>query len=465
MSRSNPAESTSPPPQQIHLLVATIGFFAFAVYGSLVPLQYRPIAWDEAIQRFRNVPYLDLGIGSRADWVSNILLFIPLGFLSLGTLAMDRRRDLLSIFQAALVVACCLLASIGIEFTQLWFPPRTVSQNDIIAEAMGGVVGAVLWLVVGQTFVDWLRQYTAWQQRKRQLDWLLEVYFLGFLLYHVLPLDLTISLTELWQKLRSGRVTLIPFADLKLNYLGFYGMFRDVVTCVPLGALASLWRIPSRRVRSWSRAFFVGSLIVIGVEFLQLFVFSRFSSSTDVLFGMTGVALGIALTRRLMGDHSTLADEIRSEATTQHAVSSVLIPLIVGIVYSFVLVAIFCAPFDFTRETAHIRQAYEGFLSVPFARIYGGSEFNAISSSLANLMLFAPLGCITVVAATAISGQKAKQRIVLMILWLLILALAFGIELLQMFLPSHFADVTEVIIRGLGSALGIVLTYRLVRRN
>ena len=66
---------------------ATLAYAVFVVYGSLVPLDfhYRPLAaaWDAFLQ----TPYLHLDVGSRADWVANILLYIPLGFFATGWLA------------------------------------------------------------------------------------------------------------------------------------------------------------------------------------------------------------------------------------------------------------------------------------------------------------------------------------------------------------------------------------------
>src|SRR5207244_8256711 len=103
------------------------------IYGSLVPLQYQPLELAEALQRFRNVPMLQLNIESRADWVANILLFMPIGFLWLGACGVDRRRWH-SLPLAVIVVPTCAALSVALEFTQLWFPNRTVSQNDIIAE-------------------------------------------------------------------------------------------------------------------------------------------------------------------------------------------------------------------------------------------------------------------------------------------------------------------------------------------
>ena len=60
---------------------ATLAYLAFVVYGSLVPLDFRPIPLDQAWLSFQQVPFLSLGVGSRADWVANGVLYVPLGFL------------------------------------------------------------------------------------------------------------------------------------------------------------------------------------------------------------------------------------------------------------------------------------------------------------------------------------------------------------------------------------------------
>ncbi|HBU29082.1 MAG TPA: hypothetical protein DEB56_05035, partial [Thiobacillus sp.] len=60
------------------LWLAALAYSAFVLYGSLVPLEFRAIPWDEAVAQFAAMPFLRLGIGSRADWMANLLLFIPL---------------------------------------------------------------------------------------------------------------------------------------------------------------------------------------------------------------------------------------------------------------------------------------------------------------------------------------------------------------------------------------------------
>ena len=94
-----------PVPRRGHVLAAALAFTLIAVYGSFVPLNYRPLPWDDALARFRNIPFLDIGIKSRADWVANILLFIPLGCFWCGVVLVDCRKSWLRLLLTPIVVA------------------------------------------------------------------------------------------------------------------------------------------------------------------------------------------------------------------------------------------------------------------------------------------------------------------------------------------------------------------------
>jgi len=81
-------------PLRVHLLAAAFILTLLAIYGSFVPLEFSHLSWAAAIEQFKNLPYLDLGVYRRADWVANLILFVPLGFLWLGTIDLDRRSRL-----------------------------------------------------------------------------------------------------------------------------------------------------------------------------------------------------------------------------------------------------------------------------------------------------------------------------------------------------------------------------------
>src|SRR5689334_16954756 len=119
---------------------ATLAMAIFVVYGSLVPLHFTPIPVAQAWANFKQVRYYAIGIGSRADLVSNILLFIPLAYFLIAALRTDRIRWAGHLIVGTFVIVVGAAASVTLEFVQVFFPGRTVSQNDMIAETAGSIV-------------------------------------------------------------------------------------------------------------------------------------------------------------------------------------------------------------------------------------------------------------------------------------------------------------------------------------
>ena len=106
---------------QLARLLPTIivGYFAFIVYGSLIPFELRDYTFPEALEAFKHIRYLDLGVVSRGDWVANILLYIPLGFLLMANgNAVGARHSAIG---AIPVLVFCSLAAFSIEFLQIFY--------------------------------------------------------------------------------------------------------------------------------------------------------------------------------------------------------------------------------------------------------------------------------------------------------------------------------------------------------
>jgi len=70
-------------PRHSHFAALWLGFMAFAVYGSLAPFDFEPLAPAVALARFREVLAAPLTIASRSDWAANVLLFMPIGFFGM----------------------------------------------------------------------------------------------------------------------------------------------------------------------------------------------------------------------------------------------------------------------------------------------------------------------------------------------------------------------------------------------
>jgi peptidoglycan/LPS O-acetylase OafA/YrhL/glycopeptide antibiotics resistance protein len=448
-----------PWPWARHLFLAALACTAFAVYGSWVPLHYQPRDFASAVEQFKQIPLLQLGVASRADWVANILLFIPLGFFWLGGIAVDRDRRFA--LTAAIPLALLLAGlSLAIEFSQLWFPQRTVSQNDIAAETLGGMLGIGLWLLWGQPAVGWVRGYAATRDRTRQMDWLLQAYALGLVIYSLVPFDLTISVGELYQKYREGKIQLIPFSSVQADpRMAVVSFLRDILLFLPLGVLAArLLRRRGETVRPFWSAFWIGVAGVAGLEFAQLLVYSRFSEVSDVFLGAIGVAAGVGLT------HYLVQGSVRLGSPVSQALWAAPWKLLGGAVgYVALLLLLFWYPYDFTTERAVLRERFLDMMQArPFAALYFGTELNALMQVLFRLVVFAPLGVLFALGALRLPLDRWARQLLLVGLLLVGAGVGALIEAGQVALPSHIADLTEVLFYTAGVGIGMGLTLRLV---
>ena len=136
---------------------------AFVVYGSLVPLEFPSLPWDQALAQFSRIPMLQLGLPNRADWAANLVLYVPVGFFTALVLAESEAK--LRFLPGLISLFFGLLMAVLVEFAQLYFPARTVSQNDLLAEGLGTALGLILarlgagWLPTLQTILirSWRR--------------------------------------------------------------------------------------------------------------------------------------------------------------------------------------------------------------------------------------------------------------------------------------------------------------------
>jgi VanZ family protein len=174
------------------------GYLLFVVYGSLVPLDYHPRPLDSAWRDFLQTRYLMLGVGPRADWVANILLYIPLAYLLCAGVVAGVRSAVARLIAIAAVFVVCAAVALGVEFTQLFFPPRTVSLNDIVAEFVGSGLGIGLWLAWGRKLEQ------LWADMTRgglpAIRAAVVGYVVAYLAFSLFPYDFLVSAQEFAEK-------------------------------------------------------------------------------------------------------------------------------------------------------------------------------------------------------------------------------------------------------------------------
>ncbi|OYU99991.1 MAG: VanZ family protein, partial [Burkholderiales bacterium PBB5] len=252
--------------------LAWLAWLAFVVYGSLLPFDFQPLTLEAALEAFRHIPFLQLGIESRADWVANGVLYLPVGLL--GVLALGPgtgRRGWVPALTVPVVFAAGSLLAVAVEFAQLYFPPRTVSQNDILAECIGTALGAG----VAPLLAPWVARFAA-AMRERAGAFaprLLELYACSYLLLSLFPFDLLLTGDEWLAKLASDQCGWwLAEATRQRGWLAAVLLGAEVVLAMPFGVLLALRRrAPGSAVGA---AVAVGVLLGMAVEGAQLAVAS-----------------------------------------------------------------------------------------------------------------------------------------------------------------------------------------------
>jgi glycopeptide antibiotics resistance protein len=430
------------------LALLALGSLAFAIYGSLVPLDYSPLSLQDAWERFRSLRDLRTGLTSRSDWATNTLLFVPLGFFALGWL-WPTRGVWTRLLTSSLVWLATIAVSVSIEFSQFWFPPRTPSLNDIVAQSMGSLAGILFWWVRGPALWAWVSHWREARGVPHVSEYLLLAYLGGLFLYNVLPLDLTISPVEIYHKWQGNGVNLIPFGYPTEGLEAFvYGIVVDVLLWVPVSLL---WVVSGRRRPVGAFWMTLGAALLL--EFCQFFVYSRVSDVTDLITAAVGAGIGALAGSRLRQGEGRGA--VGQASGSGRAVLPWILLGVLG--WIGVLCLVFWYPFGFSTDVAFLRERLPLLYQVPFHNYYYGSEFRAVTEVLHKLLFFAPLGALLALGRFQIRRFSPLRTLYTGMALVIMVGVPLLIELGQVGLPDKYPDSTDWMLKVLGAGAGFLL--------
>ena len=419
-----------------------IGFFVFILYGSLLPFEYRQVSMENAWAHFVHIPYLKLGIASRADWIANILIYIPLSFFSFAWLT-PRLRSVFSKIFAILAIFCGYsAAAITIEFCQIFISPRTVSLNDIIAELIGIFLGGVLWFLFGRKFIFYCADLA--RGGRRAITSALVLYCFFYLALCLFPYDFIVSISDLSWKISSGHYALVALPSLfdrPLYSLMTLGL--EVLLIIPLGLLVARKRGGSSG--ELFKMLVLGGVIGFFIEGIQLFLASGVSQGISILTRMIGVGLG-----------GMLFPLLQSRKIARLRPCLLYLVLLSAIPYLLILLSVngFFSQGWISYEDAISK--FDRKMLLPFYFHYYSTETRAVLSLLYNAALYAPIG----IACWMLSFAKANKKSMFTAVFAAVAAgvTAFIVEAGKLGLRGKHPDFTNLIIAAVaaGTIFGVV---------
>src|SRR5258708_29260432 len=145
---------------------AALAYAALIAYGSLYPFT----GWTaEGVKLFAFLSPQWSGHLSRADVVTNVLAYMPLGLLL--TCWWRVRGSTLGAIAVPTLIAAFL--SFAMEFSQQFLPARIASFSDLIANTLGAVIGTSLAGFMRQESLPWamiMRRRERWFRPGRLVD-------------------------------------------------------------------------------------------------------------------------------------------------------------------------------------------------------------------------------------------------------------------------------------------------------
>ncbi|HXT79196.1 MAG TPA: VanZ family protein [Acetobacteraceae bacterium] len=413
------------------LLCGLVIAYASTIVGP-AGLHFVPLDPAEALRRFLHTRYVFNGSDQRSDWMGNLTMLVPMGFLLAGALWPQRRTGgrLIAAIGAFLLAVGFVLA---VKFAQLFFPPRTVTLNYIIAQSLGSAIGIAL-------FAAWhgrLALIVRGVSLRGGLDGLvalLQAYTVALLVFMLMPLDFALSPHDLMACLDRlpDAITTVSGAD-RPPLVRAVLLLAGTLALVPVGMLLTVRR--ERRyvvARSVAAATGIGFLMMAAVLALTVLLISGTPSLASLIYRTIGIAFGAALMRWLVQQ-----DMGRLRRGLSAAVPWLVLP------YLAILLAVNGLAITDWRSPAEALHTLYRLGLVPLFDYYIVSKADAARNIVAHAVMYAPVGVMVWLRAGA--RDRAGLAFCLGVL------LALCVEMGRYLRPGLEGDINAIAVAGLSA--------------
>lgn len=349
------------------------------IYASLVlgpaGLHYVPISPAEAWDRFTAIHFMNTGSDQRADWIANLTMAIPLAFLV--NAASYGGGGGVRLWVAAIpAFVICIVFILSVKYTQLFFPPRTVTLNYITAQAIGAVLGLVAFRI-SKTISFYPRLVRRFENGDG-LTILLGAYTLWVIGWYLMPFDFTLSLGDLGIRAFMLSDTLFAFpGEGRGPLMRLLLLLAGIVAAAPIGMFLAV----RGRKRSTGRLLWRGFWLMVLVTVVSMFVLTATTYLLAIAYRTLGVYLGIRFIAKIHG----------KDLRKRHYYFSRYVPIAVAVYVVFIawVSGLFTSEWqslDVAWATLEPRQL------LPFWNFYIVSKAWASESVVAHIVMYAPIG-------------------------------------------------------------------------
>jgi glycopeptide antibiotics resistance protein len=402
----------------------------FIAYATMLPFDFS--AANELIRsrihRLWERP-LRGGGGSLHDVYSNVLLFMPWGFL-LAIWRAGRGSTGLAALAWALLSGACLSAFV--EFVQLFAPKRSTSFIDLATNTFGSFIGAM----IGWSVAKWIWPFASVRIRRllraRPLVVCTLAVLVGLLVTGLRPTYVKQEghpSTANLKRLNSMRLLPFRMSPSERMHEAALRWGAETLAWVLFGGLLALTARESGRdgIRTIGCAAAFAGCVSLFLEIMQIVVPGRNADATSVVLAVVGSYLGALIVMR----------------SAKRDPSRWIVPALA--IWGAATMLDAWSPFRFAWfQPPFWRTA----MLVPFWSYFDSRNLEDLTDVVGQAMTFAPLGAL-------LAARSWKQTFLGTVL------LGFGLaELLefgQVLLPDRSADMSDAISAAAGAGLGLAL--------
>ncbi len=398
----------------------------FVLYGTTIPFDFSA-STAQVAAKFQKVLEQPWQAASRMDIVSNVLLFVPWGFLCSIWLA-DRGHG----YAVSLILASLTGVALSgfAEFLQLFTPTRTTSLIDVATNLSGSVAGAVIGWPLARWASPLARPWLGRMVSGRPMLAGSLLVVAGLMISDLAPFDVSIDLGDVKTSIKSAR--LIPFGPA-VDGSEFpaepWSWARETLTWTLVGGVFMLAFREAGRTgfRAIGGSAAAAGGLSLAIEVLQLTIRSRATDATSVFWSLAGSILGAAMVGR-----SGAADSRRWLGP------AMALWFVIGIIEAW-------TPPNFAWPATRVLTPER---LVPFLGYYRRTDIYALADLISQTLFFVPLGALLAVRHPRISAPACVG---------IGLLLGVVLEAGQLFLADRTSEITDALSAGFGAGMGLWL--------